>query len=45
MVLAGFLKPGCEKFTLCLTARVRTLSKEGKKDEFLKLLEGNLLEG
>jgi hypothetical protein len=31
MILVGFLKPGCEKFALCLTARVQTLSKEGKK--------------
>jgi hypothetical protein len=31
MILAGYLKPGCEKFALCITARVRTLSKVGKK--------------
>jgi hypothetical protein len=31
MVLAGCIKPGCEKFALCLTVRVQTLSKEGKK--------------
>jgi hypothetical protein len=31
MILAGCLKPGCEKFVLCCIARVRTLSKEWKK--------------
>jgi hypothetical protein len=30
MILVGCLKAGCEKFALYLTARVRTLSKEGK---------------
>ena len=45
MILAGYLKPGCEKFALCWTTRVWTLSKARKKMRFSMLLEGNLREG
>jgi hypothetical protein len=45
MILVSCIKLGYEKFTLCLTVRVRTLSKEGKKIKFSNILEGNLLEG
>ena len=45
MILAGCFKTGCEGFALYVTARVRTSSKEGKKEKFSNLLEGNLLEG
>jgi hypothetical protein len=31
MILTGYLKPRCEKFTLCINTRVQTLSKEGKR--------------
>jgi hypothetical protein len=45
MILAGRIKLECEGFTLYLTIRVRTSSKEKKKIKFSSFLEGNLLEG